>query len=343
MTVIQARGLGKTFKVFDRRGGFWGSLRDVVDRRWRELHAVQDVDLSIGRGECVGYIGPNGAGKSTTIKMLTGILTPSRGQVTVNGFDPHRQRSQYVRTVGAVFGQRTQLWWDLAVSESFELLRHLYGVSLADYTARLKRFEAVLELGEFLQTPVRKLSLGQRMKADIAASLLHAPPVVFLDEPTVGVDVITKARLRDFLRALNREEGTTILLTTHDMQDIEALCSRVVVIDHGRIMHDGNLAGLKERYGARRRLTLTLSEPVDPATRDLPREGIAWDASEPLRLIATLEAHADTPATLQRILAALPVVNLTVQEPSIEHVVHALHGDGAALAAQVAVTAGAAS
>ncbi len=324
--VIHAQGLGKTFKVFDRRPGFWGSLRDIFQRQYRELKAVHDVDLTIGRGECVGYIGPNGAGKSTTIKMLTGILTPSHGTVMVNGFNPHRQRNQYVRTVGAVFGQRTQLWWDLAVGESFELLRHLYDVSKADFDTRLKRFDQVLELSEFLRTPVRKLSLGQRMKADIAASLLHAPPVVFLDEPTVGVDVVTKARLRDFLRELNRDEGTTIMLTTHDMQDIEALCSRVVVIDHGQIMHDGDIAGLKERYGARRRLTLTLSETVDPATRDLPREGISWDASQPLRLIATLEESADTPQNLQRILAALPVVDLTVQEPSIEQVVHALHG-----------------
>ena len=324
--VIRAQGLGKTYKVFDRRPGFLGALRDIADRRWRELHAVDAVDLEIGRGECVGYIGPNGAGKSTTIKMLTGILTPSRGTIRVNGFDPHRQRRDYVKTVGAVFGQRTQLWWDLAVGESFELLRHLYDVSKADFDRRLARFDGVLGLADFMQTPVRKLSLGQRMKADIAASLLHQPSVLFLDEPTVGVDVVTKARLREFLRELNRDQGTTILLTTHDMQDIEALCSRAVVIDHGRIMHDGDLDSLKSRYGARRRLVLTLGSDIDPATADLPRDGIRYETPQPQRLVATLDESADTPQNLQRILGALPVVDLTVEEPSIEQVVHALHG-----------------
>ena len=183
----------------------------------------------------------------------------------VNGYDPHREREKYVRTVGAVFGQRSQLWWDLAVGESFDLLRHLYAVPKDDFEKRLKKFDEVLSLGEFLRTPVRKLSLGQRMKADLAASLLHMPAVLFLDEPTVGVDVVTKTRLRQFLVELNKEQGTTILLTTHDMQDIEALCRRVVVIDHGKIMHDGDLDGLKAAYGGGTRLTLTLRQPTTVA------------------------------------------------------------------------------
>lgn len=327
MPAIQADSLTKIFRTYDRRPGFWGSLRDVVDRRHRELIAVKGISLEIPQGQAVGYIGPNGAGKSTTIKMLTGILTPTSGTVRVNGFDPHRQRAAYVKTVGAVFGQRSQLWWDLAVGESFDLLRHLYDVSPADFASRLKRFDEVLELGPFLRTPVRKLSLGQRMKADIAAALLHQPPVLFLDEPTVGVDVVTKTRLREFLRELNRELGTTILLTTHDMQDIEALTSRVVVIDQGAIMHDGSLDSLTDRYGGGKRLLLTLSRAVvlDQLTA-LPRLGIGWTQGSPVELTAALERGVDCPATLQQVLGLLPVADVTIQEPSIEEVVKALYG-----------------
>ncbi len=324
---IVATGLTKTFRIFDRRPGVRGALRDLVDRRYRELTAVDGVSLTIAAGEAIGYIGPNGAGKSTTIKMLTGIMTPTKGEVRVNGFDPHRQRSQYVRTVGAVFGQRSQLWWDLAVGESFELLRHLYDVPKADFERRLKRFDEVLGLEEFLRTPVRKLSLGQRMKADLAASLLHHPPVLFLDEPTVGVDVVTKSRLRRFLVDLNREEGTTILLTTHDMQDIEALCSRVVVIDHGKIMHDGDLAGLKARYGGSTRLLLTLKNAIEPARLDeLPREGVTWEQTSPLELAAMIGGQVDTPALLQICFARLPVADIAIEEPKIEDVVKSLYG-----------------
>ena len=325
--VIVAQGLGKTFRTFDRRLGFLGSVQDIFSRRYRELKAVQDVSLTIPRGQIIGYIGPNGAGKSTTIKMLTGILRPTTGTVRVNGFDPHRQRAHYVRTVGAVFGQRSQLWWDLAVGESFELLRHLYDVPLADFQARLQRFDEVLELKEFLRTPVRKLSLGQRMKADLAASLLHNPPVLFLDEPTVGVDVVTKTRLRAFLRELNREQGTTILLTTHDMQDIETLSHRVLVIDHGRIMHDGALDALKSKYGARKRLLLTLREAVNVETCDgLPRDGVAWSQTNPVELVAAVDAGTDSAALLQRCFSLLPVVDVRIEEPTIEQVVAALYG-----------------
>jgi len=323
---IVAEGLTKVFRTFDRRPGFWGSLRDVVDRRWRELVAVDHVGFTIARGDIVGYIGPNGAGKSTTIKMLTGILVPSAGSVRVSGLDPWRERSRYVRNVGAVFGQRTQLWWDLAVGESFELLRHLYEVPEADFKARLARFDEVLGLGEFLQTPVRKLSLGQRMKADIAASLLHNPAVLFLDEPTVGVDVVTKSRLRSFLIELNREQRTTILLTTHDMQDIEALCRRVMVIDHGKVMHDGDLGSLKARYGARARLVLTLKQPVDlAAIAGLPRDGVAWQQDSPQAVAATVDERIDNAEILQRCLQVMPVADVKIEEPTIEQVIKALY------------------
>lgn len=327
---ISAEALRKVFRVYDRRPGLLGSLRDVVDRRYRELVAVDDVDLVVRRAEAVGYIGPNGAGKSTTIKMLTGILEPTSGQVRVNGYDPHRQRQAYVRTVGAVFGQRTQLWWDLAVNESLELLRQLYDVAQDDFDRRMQEFDEVLGLSEFLRTPVRKLSLGQRMKADLAASLVHDPPVLFLDEPTVGVDLVTKEALRSFLRRRNRESGTTIILTTHDMQDIEALCQRVVVIDHGQIMHDGDLEALKRRYGARKRLVLHLNRALTPGEEDtLPGVGTEWTRTSPVELVALFDsAVTSAGALLQAVLPRLEVADVQIEEPSIERVVKDLYAHG---------------
>jgi ABC-2 type transport system ATP-binding protein len=322
---IQAVGLRKVFRTYDRRPGFWGGLRDVVDRRWKELPAVDGIDLNVPAGEIIGYLGPNGAGKSTTIKMLTGIMRPTTGTIRVNGFDPHRERARYVRTVGAVFGQRSQLWWDLAVGESFELLRELYGVPKAVAEERIARFDAVLGLADFLRTPVRKLSLGQRMRADLAAALLHDPAVLFLDEPTVGLDVVTKAKLRDFLRELNRERRTTIVLTTHDLQDIEALCSRVVVIDHGKVIHDGDLEGLRTRFGGGKRLALTLRQGA-PVLPELPGVITTWQRRDDLHLVAELAEGADIPAVLQRLLAALPVEDLKIEEPEIEDVIKALYG-----------------
>lgn len=323
---IRAEGLSKVFQVFDRRPGFVGALRDVFDRNYRDVNAVSDINLTVEAGESVGYIGPNGAGKSTTIKMLTGIMTPSAGTVEVNGFDPHRERSRYVKTVGAVFGQRTQLWWDLAVSESLELLRRLYDVELDDFKRRMARFDEVLGLGEFLSRPVRKLSLGQRMKSDLAASLIHNPRVLFLDEPTVGVDVVTKQNLRAFLGELNREEGTTIMLTTHDMQDIESLCDRVVVIDQGTIMHDGGLDTLKSRYGERKRLLLTLTSAVTLADLNLPSEHVEWSQESPVELRALFDASVITAGSLlEQLLPILPVADVTIEEPSIERVVQALY------------------
>lgn len=323
---VSALGLRKVFRAFDRRPGLLGALRDLVDRRWKPVEAVAGIDLEIPAGQIVGYIGPNGAGKSTTIKMLTGIMRPSAGAVRVNGFDPQRQRSAYVRTVGAVFGQRSQLWWDLAVGESFELLRQLYGVGVEEARIRLARFDRVLELEPFLRTPVRKLSLGQRMKADLAASLLHHPRVLFLDEPTVGLDVVTKARLREFLLDFNRETGCTVLLTTHDMQDIEALARRVVVIDHGRLVHDGDLDGLKARFGGGKRLLLTLAPGGETtAPPELPGAVLGWKRTSPLELAAELAPGADTAQVLQRCLAAMPVADLRLDEPAIEDVVKALY------------------
>ncbi|MEU8272078.1 ATP-binding cassette domain-containing protein [Sphaerisporangium sp. NPDC049002] len=234
--MIELDGVGRSFTV----RGKTGRLR----RNSRVVHAVQDLSFQVAAGEFVGYLGPNGAGKSTTIKMLTGILTPTSGRIRVAGLDPSRRRTTLARRIGVVFGQRTTLWWDLPLRDSFTLIRHLYKVDQVQYRKRLAELVEVLDLGAFLGTPVRQLSLGQRMRGDIAAALLHDPPVLVLDEPTIGLDVVSKAAVRDFLRGLNAERGTTVLLTTHDLGDIERLCRRVMLIDHGSLAFDGTVAEL---------------------------------------------------------------------------------------------------
>ncbi|MBA2445648.1 MAG: ATP-binding cassette domain-containing protein, partial [Nocardioidaceae bacterium] len=252
VSVIEVVNVRRDFTVRKRAGRF-RRLGVVVT-------AVEELNFVVERGEMVGYIGPNGAGKSTTIKMLTGILVPSSGQLTVAGLTPSVHRTQLARKIGVVFGQRTTLWWDLALRDSFDLLRRIYRIPDARFRANMATFTDLLDLGPLLDTPVRQLSLGQRMRGDIAAALLHDPEVVYLDEPTIGLDVVSKANLRDFLRQTNRERGTTVLLTTHDLDDIEQLCSRVMVIDRGRLVYDGALAGLHKLGGARRTLVVDLVE-----------------------------------------------------------------------------------
>jgi ABC-2 type transport system ATP-binding protein len=246
--LISVHALSKHYRSFKRREGILGGLRNLFHREYQTVKAVENVNFEIGRGEMVGYIGPNGAGKSTTIKMLTGILVPTSGEISSNGFVPWKQRAAYVKTIGVVFGQRTQLWWDIAAVESFKLLRRIYDVSQRDYDERMELFNQVLGLKELLDVPVRKLSLGQRMRCDLAAALLHNPPILFLDEPTIGLDVVAKDHIRQFLRAINQRYKTTVLLTTHDLDDIEELCRRIMIIDRGTVLYDGPLSRLKEQF-----------------------------------------------------------------------------------------------
>lgn len=249
MALIEARGLTKEFRIFRRREGVAGAFRDLFFRDYKTLKAVDGIDFTVEQGEMVGYIGANGAGKSTTIKMLTGILVPSSGSVVVNGYVPYRDRENYTLGIGVVFGQRSQLWWDIAVIESFKLLRRIYNVSKEDFDKRLKVFDDLLEINSFLHLPVRKLSLGQRMRCDLVAALLHNPAILFLDEPTIGLDVLAKARIREFLTEINKVYKTTIILTTHDLGDIEALCSRVAIIDKGKMLFDGFVEDLYLKWG----------------------------------------------------------------------------------------------
>ncbi|MFC0533879.1 ABC transporter ATP-binding protein [Phytohabitans kaempferiae] len=307
--VIAATELRKEFTVRVRSG----RLR----REKRVVAAVDGVDLRVERGEMLGYIGPNGAGKSTTLKMLTGVLMPSGGEARVCGYVPVAQRTRLARRIGVVFGQRSQLWWDLPLRESFDLLGHIYRVPAAEHAARLRRCRGLLDLDEFMDTPVRQLSLGQRMRGELTAALLHGPEVLFLDEPTIGLDVVSKQAVRSFLTDLGAGGDVTLVLTTHDLADIERLCRRLVVIDHGRVVHDGTIEELHARYGSRRRVVAELDEPVGT-----PPEGAVVEA-DGRRLVFTVDGPA---APVIARLAGLPALrDLTIVEPDIEEVVTRLY------------------
>lgn len=257
--IIEVNNLQKHFFVRRHHRGFLGALRNLVDRETTTVRAVDGISFQIERGELVGYLGPNGAGKSTTIKMLTGLLTPTDGELVVNSRVPWRERTAYVIGIGAVFGQRTTLWWDLPVVESLDLLQHIYRIPQARFERNLAEFRELLELDAFIDSPVRSLSLGQRMRADLCAAMLHDPALLFLDEPTIGLDVVAKERIRQFIARINRERGTTILLTTHDLADVEKLCTRVMIIDKGRLLFDGDLSALQARFGGQRRLIVDMA------------------------------------------------------------------------------------
>jgi ABC-2 type transport system ATP-binding protein len=285
------------------------------------LRAVDDLSFTIGRGEMVGYIGPNGAGKSTTIKMLTGILVPTSGSLSVAGIDPSRNRVELTRRIGVVFGQRTTLWWDLPLRDSFELLRRIYRVDTARFRRNLVEFTELLDLGDLLDTPVRQLSLGQRMRGDIAAALLHDPEILYLDEPTIGLDVVSKGRLREFLRNVNAERDVTLLLTTHDLQDIEQLCSRVMVIDHGSLVYDGTLAGLHHEGSSTRTLVVDLVDAADPI--DVP--GAVVRRVEGPRQWLSFPADASAAPLVAAVAGAYDVADLSIAEPDIEDVIRQIY------------------
>ncbi|WP_068615522.1 ABC transporter ATP-binding protein [Paenibacillus tuaregi] len=259
--MIEVHDIRKSFKTAVVKEGRFSGLRTLFSREYRIKEAVRGISFQVEQGEFVGYIGPNGAGKSTTIKMLTGILHPTSGRVTIAGMNPHQERRSVVKRLGVVFGQRSQLWWDLPVKDSFDILAEMYGVGQADKAGRLRQFTELLDLQTFWDTPVRKLSLGQRMRADLAAAMLHDPDVLFLDEPTIGLDVNAKRNIRQFLKLINEEFGKTILLTTHDMDDIEQLCSRVMVINNGELSYDGTVRSLRDTIGLPTLITVTFRGP----------------------------------------------------------------------------------
>jgi ABC-2 type transport system ATP-binding protein len=316
--MIRMRDLRKEFTVRVKAG----RLR----REKRVVPAVDGVSLTIEAGEMVGYIGPNGAGKSTTLKMLTGVLAPSSGEVSVFGLSPVPQRTRLALRIGVVFGQRSQLWWDLPLHESFRLLRHIYRVPPAEHEARLRRCRDLLDLDEFLDTPVRQLSLGQRMRGELTAALLHGPRVLFLDEPTIGLDVVSKQAVRSFLAELGTSGDVTLVLTTHDLADIERLCERLVVIDHGQVVHDGTIEALHARYGSRRSLVVDLDEPL-PMGFDLPGTSVTAVEADGHRVTFALD-EASAGAAVAGLVAVASVRDLSVVEPNIEDVVARLYQAG---------------
>jgi viologen exporter family transport system ATP-binding protein len=276
----------------------------------------------VPKGEMVGYIGPNGAGKSTTIKMLTGILTPSGGRLRVAGIDPSRERTRLARRIGVVFGQRTTLWWDLPLRDSYQLVRRMYRIPDDRYRANLERCVELLDLGELLEVPVRQLSLGQRMRGDIAAALLHDPEVLYLDEPTIGLDVVAKARMREFLAQVNRERGVTVLLTTHDMADIERLCSRMLIIDHGHVIYDGSLEAIKDRFGGERTLVVDL-EVEEPPLRIRGAEVTRIDG--PRQWLRFRRTETSAAQLIGAVAAGTRLLDLTIEEPEIEDIVRRIY------------------
>lgn len=322
--IIEVRDLTRDYRLTRKREGVVGGFIDLVRPRKEILRAVDKVSFTIDQGEMVGYIGANGAGKSTTIKMLTGILTPTSGEVTVGGMVPWKKRLQYTRHIGAVFGQRTQLWWDLAVVESFRLLKKIYEVDDRVYAEQMAAFNDLLGIDEFLHQPVRKLSLGQRMRCDLAAALLHRPRVLFLDEPTIGLDVVAKENVRRFLKEIRDQQGVTIILTTHDLGDIEQLCRRVIIIDKGMVHFDGDLLDLRTRTGHRVKLTVDFREEVAGArlaevTAELP---VSWEDGLGLRHTAEF-SRLEVPGAevIKRLVNACPVSDIHLAEAEIEAVV----------------------
>lgn len=323
MPIIQVQNLTKTFYNTKREPGFVGAVRSLFTPAKTAVTAVDGVGFEIEAGELVGFLGPNGAGKTTTLKMLTGIMFPTGGQASVLGYTPWERNNAFRRQISLIMGQKNQLWWDLPASESFLLLREIYQIPHAQYRQTLDHLSELLDVARLLGTQVRKLSLGERMKLELIAALIHRPRVLFLDEPTIGLDVVSQKRIREFVKDYNRQEGTTIILTSHYMDDIQELCERVVIIDHGRVVFDDRLAALVSRYSQTKLVRLTLSEPVERADAERFAPVVAFDDTQ-----LTLEAPRDQSARLAAaVLDAFPVVDIAIEEIGAEEVIRNLFLD----------------
>lgn len=322
MSFIEVKNISKEFKVNKRSAGIPGMIANMFVPKFEIKKAVNDLSFTIEKGEMVGFIGPNGAGKSSTIKMLSGILCPDKGSITVGGFIPYKQRKAYVGNIGVVFGQKSQLQWDLPVIDSFELLRAIYRIPEEKYKKNLERFTEMLDMKSFINQPVRQLSLGQRMRSDIVASLLHSPEIVFFDEPTIGVDIIGKETIRSFIKELNEQDKVTMIFTTHDMQDIEQTCKRIIIIDKGSLMYDGSLQKIRSKYGTTRRLIAEFNEETSVA----PIKNVIIEDLKDRKASFTFDNNiVDVNKLMHEVLEKYSVHDVTVAEPEIESIIQKMY------------------
>ena len=328
--MIRVENLTKEFRISKKYPGFKGAIKSFFSTEYKNKKAVDGISFEINDGEIVGYIGANGAGKSTTIKMMTGILTPTNGIVSVNGLVPYENREKNAKNIGVVFGQKTQLWWDLPISETFSLLKDIYDVSDEDFEERMRFLKDVLGLEEFFLSPVRTLSLGQRMRADLAAALIHNPNVIYLDEPTIGLDIVVKERVRKAIKEINEKYKTTIILTTHDLNDIEELCSRIIIIDSGKKIYDGELNGVKEKFGYLTTVEIQIKEEVDLEKFNEFDEMKVDDEFKieykENKLAITFNKNKMSSAdVIGRVMKKLTVIDFVIKETSIEDIVKKMY------------------
>ena len=320
--MISMEGIGKSFKVAQRSAGIRQAMKALFVREYKLVEALRDISFTIREGEIVGYIGPNGAGKSTSIKVMSGILVPDRGSCSIMVYTPWKERTAYVRHIGVVFGQRSQLWWDVPVIDSFELLRDIYKVPANEYRSNLAMLAETLDLNSLIHTPVRQLSLGQRMRCELAASLLHSPKILFLDEPTIGLDAVSKIAVRQFIRTINQEKGVTVILTTHDMSDIEALSSRILMIGKGNLLYDGNLDKLRSRFGTRRTITVEYEEIRRPLS--VPgAELLSWS---PERSVFAVDAgHDRISDIIARLSGQVELLDIAIDKAPVDDLIVRLY------------------
>lgn len=328
--IIEIKNITKEFKVLNRREGLKGSLKDLFSRDYKIVRAVDNISMNIRQGEIVGYLGPNGAGKSTTIKMMTGILEPSSGEILVNGNIPYKDRTKNAQEIGVVFGQRSQLWWALPLVESFKILKDIYGVSDENYNNMLDFYRSLVDIEPLLHKPVRQMSLGQRTLSDILAAFLHNPKIVFLDEPTIGLDVSMKAKIRTLIHALNKEKNTTVILTTHDMGDVDALCQRIVIIDKGKMLYDNDIEHLKGFFGSYRTLKIRIDgdmkQQVEKIQHELPEFGVSAD-DEWISILVD-EEKSKVIDVLSQLQSVYEIRDMQLEEISTEDVIKKIYEEG---------------
>lgn len=327
--MIEVKDLRKEFKKPIRGEGISGMIKTLFSRKYEVKEAVKGINFEIKEGEMVGYIGSNGAGKSTTIKMMCGILNPTGGKVLIDGMEPYKKRKQVAQNIGVVFGQKTQLWWDIQLIESFKVLKEIYQISDEDYKERMEFLESVLGLSDFLKQPVRTLSLGQRMRADLAASLLHNPKVLFLDEPTIGLDVLVKEKIREAIKEMNKKYNTTVILTTHDMADIENLCNRIIIIDEGNVIYDGDLLSIKNKFGDLRTVTIELRDDLTSTDMFDTFDGKVGYELKGRELTVNFDAlKVNFENVMNHIMQHVHMKDMKLKEISIEEVVREIYKNG---------------